>query len=97
MSLSADFNSSHAAKRLNDSVLQLEYNYMKYFYDFDLRIMTTLLGYGQSGSVSVTPFSQLDRETLVNMREKLIELKGKPPELPAETPSNPGNTRQLRP
>lgn len=51
-------------------------------YDFAARMVFSTTG--ESGSsVSVTPFSEVDRETLENFRDKLIELKGQPPELPA--------------
>ena len=51
-------------------------------YDFAARVM---YGWGGSAiSYGVVPFSNLDRETLVAMRDKLVDLGGKPPELPDE-------------
>lgn len=100
MELKDVFNSGYTAAKLNDNVLGVSYSmaqgYNAYLaYDFAARVLLTRAN--GDGAFSVTPFSQLDRETLVNMREKLVELKGKPPELPAEAPVNPGNTRSLRP
>ena len=73
------------------------YDYQKYYYDFQARILTTVLHYGSSGGVHTTPFSELDRETLADMHDKLVELGGKPQALPAEAPVNPGNARKLQP
>lgn len=64
-----------------------------YFYDFTLRVMTTAVHHGGNS----TPFSQLDRDVLVEAREKLIALGGNPPELPAEKASTgkPGSSFNL--
>jgi hypothetical protein len=42
-----------------------------------------------------TPFSQMDREVLVLMRDKLIELGGQPPELPPEAPATQAPARKF--
>jgi hypothetical protein len=90
--LKASFNKNHA-ERISDSVLMVHNGRYYYFYDFALRVMTTAVHHGGSS----TPFSQLDRETLVEAREKLISLGGNPPELPAEKPATgkPGNKFNL--
>lgn len=64
-----------------------------YFYDFNMRLMTAKYGEG----LSTEPFSQLDREMLVEMRDKLVSLGGTPPELPAETQTGPQKPRALNP
>lgn len=57
-------------------------------YDFLNRIMVTQNG--QSGSSpQVTPFAQLDRESLEFMHAKLCEMGGTPPALPAAPEENP--------
>jgi hypothetical protein len=94
MSLSADFNNTHRPSKTSESVLMVYFDYHRHYYDFNTQVMTTVLTYGSAGAVHVTPFSQLDRGTLIDMREKLIELGGKPPELPPEAPSNPGVARK---
>lgn len=101
MGLTAEFNKDYTATRDSDFVLTLRYNTGGYesilSYDFMARVMIMRTsGHGDGGAV-VTPFSQLDRETLVEFREALIKLKGNPPELPAETPSagQPGNKFNL--
>ncbi|HYD18490.1 MAG TPA: hypothetical protein VEF76_08435 [Patescibacteria group bacterium] len=97
MSLSASFNQSHSPSRISDSVLALSYDYQKYFYDFELRLLTTVFRYSQTGGVTTPPFSQLDRETLVDMRDKLVELGGKPRDLPPEAPTLHKPQRGLQP
>lgn len=96
MTLSSSFNDTHSPRREKDSVLSISVDRFRYLYDFSLRLLTIENTYN-GGSTQVLPFSQLDRETLVEMRDKLIELQGKPPELPAEAPVNPGNLRRLNP
>jgi hypothetical protein len=90
MSLSFEFNKDYKAAKVNDYVLQVECAGSYFNYDFASRIMFAW-GAG-SGSYGITPFSQLDREVLITMRDKLIEIGGKPPELPDE-PASP----QLQP
>ena len=98
MSLTSEFNSDFKPRKINGAVLALEYEYQKYYYDFQSRLLTTVLKYSSTiGGVTTTPFAQLDREVLTDMRDKLMELGGKPPELPQETPANPGNARKLQP
>lgn len=98
MSLSAEFNADFKPRKINGAVLALEYEYQKYYYDFQSRLLTTMMKYGSTiGGVATTPFSQLDREVLADMRDKLVELGGKPPALPPEASANPGNARKLNP
>lgn len=81
------FNNQYQARRDNDYVLSLSYTaqggstYIAF--DFLTRTMVTRNGRNEGG-LCVTPFSQLDRDMLINMRDTLIELNGKPPELPPE-------------
>lgn len=88
MPLKAVFNEDYTATKDADAVLSVRYNAGGYgnslIYDFNARVM---LSRASNGGVSVTPFSQLDRETLIEMRDKLVELKGNPPELPPEAPA----------
>ncbi|MFN7113738.1 MAG: hypothetical protein ACK4PK_05195 [Alphaproteobacteria bacterium] len=52
-------------------------------YDFLGRILITQNGSSQNGSSPVvTPFSQLDRESLEFMHAQLVKLGGTPPALP---------------
>ena len=91
MSLKDQFNGKYTAQKDNDYVLGLYYKgrggdtYIAV--DFMTRTMVTRTGYGDGG-VAVIPFSQLDRDMLIGMRDTLIELEGRPPELPAETASS---------
>ncbi|TAL28961.1 MAG: hypothetical protein EPN97_13975 [Alphaproteobacteria bacterium] len=88
MPLKVDFNKDYVAVKDADAVLSVRYNAGGYgnnlIYDFNARVM---ISRASNGGVSVTPFSQLDRETLVEMRDKLVELRGNPPELPPEAPA----------
>lgn len=65
---------------LNPSVLQFSqtgsYPYVYGKFDFLVRVLYT--GYDTDGGVQTTPFSQLDRDVIVAMRNKLIALGGKP-------------------
>lgn len=101
MSLTEEFNDDYEAEKENDFVLSVSYSVKGYTtvlaYDFMARVMTLRTPDHGDGGAVVVPFSQLDREVLVKMRDKLLDLEGHPPELPAEAPSNPGNTRSLRP
>lgn len=88
MSLSIEFNNNtYTAQKVGDYVLQTYCNGTYIFYDFAARIMYG--HYGSNCSLGTTPFSQLDREVLIAMRDKLVDLGGKPPELPAEAPAAP--------
>ena len=96
MSLKVDFNKDYVAVKDGDAVLSVRYNAGGYgnnlIYDFNARV---LISRASNGGVSVTPFSQLDRETLVEMRDKLIELKGNPPELPPEAPVTQATSKKF--
>jgi hypothetical protein len=83
MSLSDAFNDDDfEIDRENDSVLTICHGNITHHYDFLNRVRTTTY----DNALTTTPFSQIDREVLVAMRDKLVELDGKPPELPAEAP-----------
>lgn len=98
MALSDQFNKDYTARKDNDYVLSVYYSsqgggtYIAF--DFLTRTMVTRSGYGDGGLV-VTPFSQLDRDMLINMRDTLVELQGKPPELPAESSSPAAPARKF--
>ena len=97
MSLSADFNNTHNPQRMGDNVLRMGYDYVSFFYDFAQRLLVTSYRYSDAGGTTVTPFSQLDRKTLIDMRDKLVELGGKPKELPPEGPTLNKPPRGLNP
>lgn len=98
MSLSEDFNSSHQPAKVSSQVLRVGYSYQTYFYDFQQRLLTTLYTYGSGlGGVTTLPFSQLDREVLVEMRDKLVEIGGTPKDLPPEAPTLNKPVRGLNP
>jgi hypothetical protein len=91
MSLKDQFNDKYTVRKDNDYVLSLWYSsqggYVYTSFDFMTRVMVMRTGNGDGG-LAVTPFSQLDRDMLINMRDTLVELGGKPPELAAETPAS---------
>lgn len=65
-------------------------------YDFAARVMYARTG-SSDGGLSVTPFDQLDRESITFFHDKLVELGGKPAPLPWTTqkPDKPGHGKQL--
>lgn len=72
----------------SDTVLRADYAYgsVVHRFDFALRIMYSTTN-TNDGGVTITPFSQLDREVLEALRNRLIELGGNPPALaPAAAP-----------
>ena len=87
MALTDDFNRNFDPRKENDSVLRIGYASVTHYYDFSARMVVTVYDGYNKGGVAVTPFSQVDRETLIAMRDKLVELKGNPPELPPEAPA----------
>jgi hypothetical protein len=98
VALKDQFNSSYTARKDNDYVLSLYYGseggstYISF--DFMTRTMVTRNGRSDGGIV-VTPFSQLDRDMLINMRDVLVDFGGKPPELPAEGPATQPPARKF--
>lgn len=85
MSLSDAFNDDDFdVNRENDSVLSVSQGNFTHYYDFLNRMVMTVY---DGSTLTTTPFSQVDRETLIAMRDKLAELDGKPPELPPEAPA----------
>jgi len=83
MTLAEAFNgNAYAFKKESPAVLWVNSgDYSSFRFDFALRVMTA---YGSTGGASVTPFSQLDREMLIEMRDRFVKLGGNPPELPAD-------------
>ena len=69
--------------RSNSSTLRLYVGDGFHYYNFVMRALVSSTS-NNEGGVTITPFSQLDRESLGFMRDKLIELGGTPPALPAE-------------
>ncbi len=97
MSLTSQFNSSYNASLISPGVLRVASDDYYYSYDFNARLLIVRSNYTREAGPSVTPFSQLDRDSLITMRDKLVELGGKPPELPAEANVMPGKTQRLNP
>lgn len=93
-------NTGYSATKSNPFVLDLYYSShggsVYIAVDFITRTMVTRNSYGDAGVV-VTPFSQLDRDVLIGLRDKLVELGGTPPELPAEAPTPPAAPRKFNP
>jgi len=89
LSLSQEFNQTHSPEKVNDQVLKVNVENISFLYDFRQRLVTATYRYGNDKWAQVTPFSQLDREVLVDMRDALVHMGGKPKELPAEAPSLP--------
>ena len=88
MPLKDIFNDNVNAQKTNDSVLRVYNGTWGCSYDFKQRIVLTTNG-------SIAPFSQMDREVLVAMRDKLIEMGGHPPELPPEAPAAAAPARKF--
>ena len=97
MSLTSQFNSSYNASLISPGVLRVASDDYYYSYDFNARLLIVRSNYTREAGPSVTPFSQLDRDSLITMRDKLVELGGKPPELPLEPSVMPGKTQRLNP
>lgn len=101
MDVKAAFNDQYKATKSNDYVLDVSFysssqSWVYHSFDFMTRTLVT----GRSSSsvgFNVTPFSQLDRDMLITMRDKLVELGGKPPELPAEAATLTKPARGLNP
>jgi hypothetical protein len=68
------------AYKKSDYVLKISAGYIEYYYDFKARILTA-----KTDKTHILPFSQVDRDALVEARAELVKQGGKPPELPAET------------
>lgn len=107
MGLEADFNTAgYKTYKINDYVLGISYPYAAagesnyntfHSYDFLARVLTSRSGSSEGGT-AVTPFSQLDPDSLEAMRQRLIALGGKPPELMSDNPGKqPKSGPALRP
>ena len=73
----------------NEYVLRT-YNGVSYlYYDFAQRVV---MHHVQGGS-NLTPFAELDRDTLIAARDKLVELGGNPPGLPDAEAAKPALPR----
>ncbi len=97
MSLTSQFNSNYNASLVSPGVLRVASDDYYYSYDFNARILIVRTNYTREAGPSVTPFSQLDRDSLITMRDKLVELGGKPPELAPEPATMPGKPARLNP
>ncbi|MDI1228224.1 MAG: hypothetical protein PSY14_11120 [bacterium] len=91
LSLKDAFNNLHPAME-NSSSLRVLSSGIYAYYDFAQRVRSS-----GSPTPTITPFSQLDRDTLVAARDKLVELGGNPPELPSEAPTLNKQLRGLNP
>lgn len=100
MSLSDEFNANdYRTQKINGYVLGVQYTngggsttYLTY--DFLARVMIVRTG-SSDGGTAVTPFSLLDRESLISLRDQLMHLGGKPPELPQEAPAAQAVAKKL--
>lgn len=101
MDVKSAFNENYKAAKANDYVLDVTFysSTLSHIYQtFDFMSRTLITGRSSSSAgFTVTPFSQLDRDMLITMRDKLVDLGGKPPELPAEAPSLNKQPRGLNP
>ncbi len=101
MDVKSAFNEQYKAVKANDYVLDISFyssNQSTIYHTYDFMSRTLITGRsGGSVGFNVTPFSQLDRDALVTMRDKLVELGGTPPELPAEAPTITKPQRGLNP
>ncbi len=89
--LSSEFNATgdrYRIQKYSDVTLLVQVStgastvYMTY--DFVSRVLISQSGSTGSSAPNITPFSQLDRESLEYMHAQLVKLEGKPPALPAE-------------
>ncbi len=80
-SLKNSFNGNHTTSKYGDSVLLATSGKINHFYDFTARVLLTRADWGTDYNITTTPFSQLDRDTLVAARDRLVELGGTPPAL----------------
>ncbi|HYD17895.1 MAG TPA: hypothetical protein VEF76_05410 [Patescibacteria group bacterium] len=97
MSLKAEFNGSYNASKVSAGVLRVTSDDYTYSYDFNARILVVRTNYTREAGPHVVPFSQLDRDSLIQFRDKLVELGGNPPDLPSEASVLPGKTPRLAP
>lgn len=101
MDVKAAFNEQYKAAKSNDYVLDVTFysnNQSHIYHTFDFMTRTMITGRSSSSvGFNVTPFSQLDRDMLITMRDKLVELGGKPPDLAPEVPVLNKPVRGLNP
>ncbi|MEZ0225146.1 MAG: hypothetical protein ACAH83_11375 [Alphaproteobacteria bacterium] len=86
MQLKDSFNAFDCVK-VNDSVLRVYNGSFYTFYDFAQRIL-------RLGDHFI-PFAGVEREILIEARDKLVALKGNPPELPPEVPVTQAPVRKF--
>ncbi len=101
MSLTAAFNDDYETEMANSYVLTVKYDVGGYTqvmaYDFMARVMTLRSDDYPEAGLRITPFNQLDRDSLIDMRDELIRQGGKPPALPAEPGTLQKPVRGLNP
>jgi hypothetical protein len=68
-------------------ILLVNYRYDGFYQTYDFAARQVLTRHDHS--IAVTPFAQVDPESLAALRQKLIDLGGKPPELPSAGSSAP--------
>lgn len=94
-SLSESFNTDYSALLVNSNVLRVSYGRTQYDYDFTARLVL-VKDFEGTTKMAVFPFSALDAEVVVAMRDKLVQLGGKPPALPVMQTAQPA-PRKLNP
>ena len=94
MGLKDEFNENgYSTAKINGFVLGVSYSngggsttYLTF--DFLTRVLITRTG-SSDGGAAVTPFSQLERDSLIRLRDRLVDLGGHPPELTPEPATVP--------
>ncbi|MBL8712062.1 MAG: hypothetical protein JNM12_04115 [Alphaproteobacteria bacterium] len=101
MDVKAAFNEQYKATMANAYVLDTTFyspTLGHIYQTFDFMARTLISGRSSSSAgFTVTPFSQLDRDVLITMRDKLVELGGSPPDLAPEAPALNKPVRGLNP
>jgi hypothetical protein len=98
MAVSDEFNANnYKASKINGFVLGIQYTtgggsttYLAY--DFMARVLIVRTG-SSDGGAAVKSFAELDRDSLISMRDKLVQLGGNPPELPPEASAVPAQKK----
>jgi len=92
---------NYALRKASDQVLAVTINVPSVssvytIYDFTARVMYARTG-SSEGGLTVTPFDQMDRESVGFFHQKLQDLGGNPPPLPWEEQKHakPGTGKQL--
>ena len=99
MAIRDAFNQQYAAQKFDDNVLSLYHpgrgGGIYIDFDFLTRTMQTHAS-GTGANISVIPFSQLDPEVVIELREKLVELGGNPQALSSQDAVQKPASNQLK-